>query len=326
MTNTAIRLPRSATVVVCTHDMKRWERLAACVAALRRQTRPPDEILVVVDHNPPLEERARHELEGVRVLPNRFERGLGGARNTGIGAARGDVVAFMDDDAVADERWLEQLLAGYTEPRVLGVGGRTEPDWEGEPARWLPEEFYWVVGCAYKSMPESMQPVRNVHGGNSSFRREAIARVDGFRLGYSCDDTEFCIRLQRHHPGGIVMYQPAARMGHYVPAARLTWRYYLRRCYFEGGSKAVVARLAGADQALETERAYVRRTLPLGVMREVCQGVRRRDGNAFLRASAIILGLGATALGYVVALPRLTEHAHRRGWVGDLPERPSRAA
>ena len=60
--------------------------------------------------------------------------GLSGARNTGVGAARGSVVAFLDDDARADRGWLERLLAHYDDPSVLGVGGRVEADWaRGRP-------------------------------------------------------------------------------------------------------------------------------------------------------------------------------------------------
>ena len=77
------------------------------------------------------------------------QRGISGARNSGIAAARGAIIAFLDDDAIAAPDWLEQLLAGYSSPNVLGVGGAIEPQWQGGRPRWFPPEFDWVVGCTY---------------------------------------------------------------------------------------------------------------------------------------------------------------------------------
>ena len=72
-----------------------------------------------------------------------------------------------------------------------------------------------------------------------------------------CEETELCIRMVGQG-GGRLIYEPSARVTHQVPAARATWRYFARRCYQEGRSKAVVARLVGQDQALATERSYLR--------------------------------------------------------------------
>src|SRR5207247_3975777 len=173
-----------------------------------------------VDHNHALFERARRQLDGVIVVPNREPRGLSGARNTGVAESRGDVIAFLDDDAVAEPDWLAHLLAAYTDRHVLGVGGAIAPHWlEGRPAGF-PAEFEWVVGCTYEGMPTARAQVRNVIGANMSLRRSVVGRVGGFRNGMGrvgllpvgCEETELCIRARQAIPDGVFVYEPRARV------------------------------------------------------------------------------------------------------------------
>src|SRR5688572_6408497 len=135
------------SVVICAYSEERWPDLVAAVASARRQTVSAREVVVVVDHNHGLLERARVHLPDVTVVENTSARGLSGARNSGVAAAQGAIVAFLDDDAVAAPDWLARLVAGYGDARVLGVGGAIDPVWGGNRPGWLPEEFFWVVGC-----------------------------------------------------------------------------------------------------------------------------------------------------------------------------------
>lgn len=171
------------SVVICAHDERRWDRLQEAVRSVRRQTLSPSEIIVVVDHNAALFARAHGSLDEGRVIANNRERGLGGARNSGLAAATSPYVAFIDDDATASERWLEVLATAYSGREIAGVGGITVPVWESERPKWFPPEFDWVVGAPYRGMPLEQHEVRNLWGGNMSFRRELVAAVGGFRIG-----------------------------------------------------------------------------------------------------------------------------------------------
>lgn len=304
------------SVVICANDERRWNQLRAAVRSVTEQTLAPKQVVVVVDHNPTLLDRARSELAGATVVENAYDRGLGGARNSGIAASTNPFVAFLDDDAVASQRWLELLAAPYSDPRVAGVGGSIEPQWESGRPRWFPEEFDWVVGSTYRGMPETAHEVRNLIGCNMSYRRNALEALGRFRLGYGCDETELCIRLRQRWPDKKLLYVPQASVSHFVPASRGRFSRFLSRCFFEGGSKAVVSHLVGRSDALATEREYVRRVLPAGVMRGVQTFVRDRDTSALGRSSAIILGLVATSTGYGYARLSLTRSARRRGWTG----------
>src|SRR5579859_5947280 len=153
----------SITVIICAYTMERWEDILAAVASLYKQTRPADEIIIVIDHNPQLFELSQQAFADITVVENHASRGLSGARNTGIGVAHGTHLVFLDDDAEATPDWLECLLSHSEDPQVLGVGGTIIPRWlSGQPS-WFPSEFYWVVGCTYQQpLPQKPIVVRNL--------------------------------------------------------------------------------------------------------------------------------------------------------------------
>ncbi|MGZ4408091.1 MAG: glycosyltransferase family 2 protein [Gaiellaceae bacterium] len=305
------------SVVVCAHDEGRWPELQAAVHSLEEQSLQPHEIIVVVDRNPQLATRACRQLSAA-VVENTGTPGLGGARNSGLEAASAEIVAFLDDDAIASGQWLELLEGGYDDPNVAGVGGSAQPLWETERPRWFPPEFDWVVGCSYLGMPETAKQVRNMFGCNMSFRRDLVRELGGFRLGYGCDETELCIRLRQRWPEKKLLYVPEACVLHHVPASRMSFARFLSRCFFEGGSKAVVSRLVGSSDALASERDYIRRVLPAGIRRGLVDAVGRGRVSGAARAGAIVAGLASTAVGYAAARLTIERAAERRGWSGRL--------
>jgi glucosyl-dolichyl phosphate glucuronosyltransferase len=312
-------VPPTISVLICAYTLERIDRIAAAIESLRAQTVAPHEILLVIDHSPELEAECRRRWPIVVVMPNREQQGLSGARNTGVEASGGEVVAFLDDDAVAAPDWIERLGAAYADAAVLGVGGAIHPEWEqGRPA-WFPPEFDWVVGCTHSGMPQRPEPVRNLVGANMSFRRSALIEIGGFRhelgrigkIPAGCEETDLCIRIGHRHPEGTILYDPEVEVGHYVPAARAQRSYYASRCRGEGRSKAILSALVGTDSGLEAERAYVRRTLPLGFLRGLGQTLRGKRGGGE-RAAMIVAGLANTTYGYLVAQRQARRLAKRR--------------
>jgi len=294
------------SVIICTYTMERWADLQAAVDSALAQSVPVLEVIVVVDHHHGLYDQTRRLLPEARLLASTGPRGLSGARNSGIAVARGDIVAFLDDDAVAGPHWAERLVDCYREPQVIGAGGGVMPAWRAPRPRWLPEEFLWVVGCSYLGQPTARSPVRNAIGANMSFRREVLQRSGGFdpsvgRQGANaagCEETELSIRVRRQFPGSMILLEPRAEVTHTVTAERVTRRYFRGRCRAEGRSKAVVTTLVGTDDALASERTYVTRTLPLGVARGLGAVLRREPAGA-ARALAIVEGLAFTTVGYL---------------------------
>ncbi len=314
----AARSPVS--IIICVYTMDRWQDICEAVESARRQEPPPEEIILVSDHNRELEDRARAAFQDVVVVSNREAQGLSGARNSGIAVSHGQVVAFLDDDAVADEHWTSHLLAECEKPGIVGATARVEPIWIGQRPRWFPDEFLWVVGCSYRGLPKQRQEVRNLSGGACGLRRDLSTLTGGFnsllgrkkgKVPISCEETEFCIRARKIVTDARFVFQPAAVIYHKVPGARLTWSYFTLRCYAEGLSKAYLAKLVGTDRGLSSERSYVLRTLSTGVFKGISDAIVRFDVSGLGRAAAIVWGLGCASVGYAIGGMRFPAEASK---------------
>jgi GT2 family glycosyltransferase len=305
------------SVVVCAYTERRWDALVNAIASIDRQTRAPLETIVVIDHNSALRDRAATAFPECRVVKSAESNGLSGARNTGVGEARGEIVAFLDDDACAEPTWLSSLVQPFADRSVIGCGGVALPDWELARPRWIPPEFLWVVGCSYRGLPTVRQPIRNPIGANMAFRRSVLAQAGGFVTGIGrvgrtplgCEETELSIRA-RAVTGGTILHLPDCRVWHQVPSDRTTWRYFRTRCWAEGLSKALVRRSVGSDAALASERAYVRRSLPSALRRELGTALRG-DPAGLARTVAIVSGLAMTGAGYLWGLLRDMQLQHQ---------------
>ncbi len=300
----------TAAVVVCTSSRERVTLVCDCVAALLAGDRKPDELIVVVDHNRSL----ASELAG--LLPPRVRlletsrQGLSGARNLGLAASRSDVVAFVDDDATVDDRWLSTMMAAFADDEILAVGGPVVPRWGGE-RRWMCDALLWVVGCTYSGHREDAGPIRNPIGCNMAFRRRQLVAVGSFATSFgkrgnalqTCDETELGLRLERAHGPGHIRYVPEARVHHFVPPTRVSWRHLVRRSLAEGIAKGRLQRIYRLP-AVGPERSYARLLVTATVPRLLLEGVRRGDRESALGAVAILASLLVTAAGFAAGLAR----------------------
>ncbi|WIA98950.1 glycosyltransferase family 2 protein [Curtobacterium sp. MCBA15_012] len=294
----------SVAVVICAYTQLRWGDLQDSVESARRQPEAP-EVVVVIDHEPELFARARARWPELLVVENAEDRGLSGARNTGVASTEADVVAFLDDDATADADWLGHMLAALEDPQVVGVGGHATPSWPTTTGSGpYVGELLWIVGCSYTGLPEVAGDVRNVIGASMAFRRESILRAGGFRSGIGrvgnqplgCEETELCIRIAAIQPGARIRHEPRSNVSHRVSPDRVTMRYLLRRSYYEGISKAVLSRRVGTGDALSSESTYLTRVIPRAVLREL-----RHVGRGGLgRAGAVVASVVTTIAGYAV--------------------------
>ncbi len=311
VTSSAAGQRPTVSVVICAHSTRRWEQLGNAVDSAVSEL--PDEVLVVVDHNTALLRLAEDNLQmcsgnaPVRVVPNGATKGLSGARNTGIALTESEITVFIDDDAEALPGWLGHLVAPFDDPTVVAVGGRAVPARPDHFPAWWPHEYDWVVGCSWAGLPEVLSEVRNVIGCTMAFRREALVATAGFdvRLGRvganaaGCEETELCMRLSRG--GARVLYEPKATVLHHVDIGRLTPRYFIRRCWAEGRSKALIHRTLGGG-ALGPERRFaadaLRRSFGIGA-----RAIVRRDASGVRRAAATLGGLCTTGLAFVLPAP-----------------------
>lgn len=314
--NAAGKLQRVAlSVVVCAYTDARFELLSECIEALLGQLLDKDELILVIDYNEELLETLVAEYGSrATVLRNMFQRGLSGARNSGIAAARNAVVAFVDDDAKIRPGWAVTLRQHYLDGSVAGVGGYASPVWPAGRPSWLPAEFDWVVGCSHRGLPTAITPVRNFIGCNMSFRRDVFEAIGQFstdigRVGtrpVGCEETELCIRIAQHDASARLLFDPNIKVDHAVSADRTRVRYFVSRCFGEGISKYKVSGMVGAGDGLKSERSYVTRVLPVGFvcgLREMFRG-RGNRWAAGARSAAIVTGLVVTTAGYAYSMLR----------------------
>lgn len=301
-------LAGSVSVVIACHSEERLDQLQRCVGSALTQDVVPREVVVAVDNNHELYRRlvAKYRANArVRIVANEGSIGASATRNCGVRAAEGSLISFLDDDVVADPAWLRRLIAPLADATVVGTGGAALPQWESTKPRWFPEEFLWIVGASFKGMPRATAEVRNVWSENMAVRRAPFLGCGGFLEGFGKqrdvsrpEDTEMCIRFARRS-GDHWLYVPDARVEHFVPERRSTFRFFVRRCHNEGRGKIEMKRLT--HDRLTTERAYAFRTIPAALTRNAWQALRG-DVWAMSRFGAVVVGSVAALIGALQAI------------------------
>lgn len=292
-------------MVVCAYTLDRWDLLDKALVSLTTQEVAPVEVILCIDHNRELYERCVAEFTPrfadapwrLRIIHNKYETRLGGARTSAAEVATGDILAFLDDDACATSSWLHELSMPYENDGVVAVGGAPIASYEVARPRWFPHECNWVFGCAYRGLPEQRAPIEHMIGANMSVRRTALLSWGGFHSD-NHDDMDLSHRVAHHFGASAVLYEPHAVVYHFVPRSRLTWAYFWRRCFYVNRGKVAAFRNMDAASNLSAEIRFVRRSLVRALRSE---GSALRDGDLFAPirylalVAAIVLG-GAGAL------------------------------
>lgn len=262
------------SVVVCTHSLDHYQNLSDAVQSLLDQTHRNLEIIIVVDGNRELHEKivnAYGARSDVRITQTRESVGLSGARNSVLSRAQGDIIAFLDDDAVAERSWIENLVDTYQRMDAIAVGGKILPIWLTEKPDYFPDELGWLLGLTHDGMvPNTATEVRNTFGPNMSFRREVFERIGLFnrnfgfsRSGTSCmqaEEAEFTLRMKRTLGKGVV-YNSEAMVYHKVPGSKTRLGTMLRRAFYQGYSKALLQKSSLSPDSLATEKSYLKHLL-----------------------------------------------------------------
>jgi glucosyl-dolichyl phosphate glucuronosyltransferase len=242
------------TVILCTYN--RCQSLAKALESVAASTLPQSvewEVLVV-DNNS--RDRTREVVEDFcRRYPGRFrylfepQPGKSHALNYGIREARGDVLAFMDDDVTAEPKWLQNLTAALHNGEWAGAGGRVLRIWTCSPPHWLSvespyEKMGWPL-VIFDLGQEAGELPYTPCGTNMAFRKEVFIKYGGFRTDLGpqpdgfrtdlgpqpgneiqcCEDSEFGQRLVA--AGERLRYEPSAVIYHPVPENRLKKDYFL---------------------------------------------------------------------------------------------------
>ncbi len=189
------------SVVVNTHN--RAESLRTLLEALEAQSHAEFEVVVVDGPSTDGTAALLEEYAGVVRVASCPERNLSKSRNIGIDAAAGEVVAFVDDDAIPEATWLEELVAGYGDGTVSGVGGLVvAPSGVRHQYRYslcdrLGQTSFPIGAPPASASDPGADPFLYLQGTNASFRRDALVEIGGFdeEIAYMYDESELCAML-----------------------------------------------------------------------------------------------------------------------------------
>ena len=252
------------SVVLCTYSLDMYDHFREAADSVLSQSYEDVELVVVVDGTDEVYERIVEDFEGrddVVLHCNDENRGLLESRNTGAELASGDVVAFVDDDAVADRDWIAELVRAYEERGAIAAGGKMTPKWVAGKPEFLPEEFYWLMGVTHRGFADGEGEVRNTFGSNISFRRDVFLDLGGFDTdigGRQGDanlqggETELCARMNEEYSKGV-WYNPNAVVAHKVFDYRTDSLWLLSRAFWQGYSKRAMETLVPESGGEESE-------------------------------------------------------------------------
>jgi glucosyl-dolichyl phosphate glucuronosyltransferase len=276
----------TATVIICTYN--RCETLKKALQSISVSILPPSvewEVLVI-DNNSNDQTRAVVE-DFCRQVPQRFRYlfephpGKSYALNAGIAAARGDVLAFTDDDVIVEPTWLANLAAPLCDKTCAGAAGKTLPITSFSTPKWLSDDAYsqWggVLGGLFDMGNDPFDLTTAPYGVNMAFRKGMFENYGMFRvdLGPSPtseirnEDTEFGQRLLA--AGERLRYVPSAVVYHEISCNRLQKKYFLKWWYDFGRARirenGVRPKIFGVPRPYISIPNNILRVLPVETLR-----------------------------------------------------------
>ena len=298
------------SVVVCTYTMGRYDVFTEAVESALAQTHDPVEVVLVIDGNREVYEHAVDDFgdrANVVIHDNNENRGISYSRTKGAELASGEIVAFIDDDGVAEPDWIAKHVETYAETDAVAVAGYVAPNWQTEKPDFFPEEFYWLVGCTEVGFAEDGEEVRNGYGSNVSYKRAVFLDVGGYDVNtgrkgdrhIQAHEAPVGIRIREKYGKGVVYVEDAV-VHHTLFDYRGNFRWLVFRSFWQGFSKRVMELLYPGAQG--NESAFLKdlfvRALPSRAKRTVAE----RSTEPIKEAVAILVFTGAVGLGYLYGL------------------------
>jgi len=242
--------------------------LPGCIASLRSQTYPQEAYeIIVVDNNstddtPQVIQRLNQQPgKQIRYVLEK-KSGLMEARHAGARIARGDILAYTDDDAIADPGWIAALSKAYDEMDADCAGGKILIRWDRPPPKWVLKYEGALAKIDLGSKMRLLEPPKEIYGPNFSIRKNRLFEIGGFnpdQIGqYLIGDGETGLCHKVHAAGWRIVWVPDALVWHLQYVAKNATLRDLQRRYANNGVCTVYAMFKSRQIGLDELVTYAK--------------------------------------------------------------------
>jgi len=316
------------SIIVTSYSTQRLNDIYELLDSIKAQTYSHIETVFVAEQSKELydlvQDYAQEKaIPNFKLIFNDGEKGASAARNLGIQQARGEIIAFVDDDALPFPDWAEEMVKTYADASIIGVTGPAFPLWEDENDAWLPEELHWLISCTSWADNETRK-VRNIWLQNGSFRREAFDRAGFLNPGLGPQDSTQGFKGREIRDGIIseevdislriiavtkkyILYNPAVRVKHRVNKKRLKPAYIRRWSYWMGLSKRKVKKLhLQTDKSILAPEQQLLKRIFTRLFPDILKALFTHPVIAWRKLKVTMTALFFVALGYYGPLFKLS--------------------
>jgi len=240
------------SAIICTYNRADYIRKA--IRSLVDQTLPKEQYEILVVDNSSTDNTRQVVVEefcGVQNLRYLYEPilGLSQARNTGYLNARGEYVAYLDDDAITCPQWLEKILEVFdtVKPQPGCVSGKVDPIWEAPQPPWLSDRLVHVLAVIdWSDTPIALTEKQWPIGANIAFPKYILELLGGFQVELGrrgnklISMEEVVLQRKLESRGYRCFYHPEVAVWHHIQPHQLTKGWFMRRAYWQGISDATI--------------------------------------------------------------------------------------
>jgi glucosyl-dolichyl phosphate glucuronosyltransferase len=247
------------SIILTSYTSERLEDIFELLISISAQTFDNFETIFIVEGSKELYceliQFSKKEDLKIKIVFTDQKLGLSGARNLGSKEAKGEIVAFVDDDAVLFPEWAQEVARTFQDKSIVGVTGPAIASWKGKALGWFPEEFYWLIGGTSWYNEMEITDVRNAWGMNMSFRKQAFIECNGFDTNFGLhnfsrsswsdppsEDVDLSFRV-RKETGKRIVYNPKVQVFHKVNDKKVTWLFIMQRAFSVGYQRRMIKKL-----------------------------------------------------------------------------------
>lgn len=265
-------MPIKISIIISTYSEKRLSDLVDLLENIKIQSYEYCETIIVVDENKKLLNKIEslvisNNYISSKVVFNPVNKGLSNSRNIGISYSTGNIISFIDDDAIPDIKWAETIVKTFNNNEIGAVTGDIVPLWENKGMSWFPNELYWMISCSYMMTPDYKCEVERGFGTNMSFKRDLIEKIGMFNIDLGIkgknwvggEDTDMFLKVSE--AGKKVIFDPEARVMHKIFSDRIKLNYIAKRAFNGGRSVAMMKKVRRYNIKNSTEGKYLKSIL-----------------------------------------------------------------